>query len=83
MTGSVALAGIIEIGRKHFIDSHGTITQDVFGKSVNASTMNVFYQVPQYILHGTSEALALITGVVLFCKNNYKTNKGHMKTRHC
>lgn len=81
MTGSIVLAGIIEIERKHSINSHGTITQDVFGKSVNASTMNVFYQVPQYIFHGTSEALALITGVVLFCNNNYKTNEGHMETR--
>lgn len=63
MTGSIVLAGIIEIERKHSINSHGTITQDVFGKSVNASTMNVFYQVPQYIFHGTSEALALITGL--------------------
>ena len=49
--GSVALAGIIEVERKH---GHGTIEQDVFNKTVNASTMSVFYQVPQYILQGTS-----------------------------
>ena len=57
--GSVALAGIIEVERKH---GHGTFDQDVFNKTVNASTMSVFYQVPQYILQGTSEALVSVTG---------------------
>ena len=60
--GSVVLAGIIEIERKHIINTHGTIRQDVFDKSVNASTMSVFYQIPQYILQGTSEALVSVTG---------------------
>ncbi|KAL9978920.1 hypothetical protein ACROYT_G016504 [Oculina patagonica] len=58
--GSVALAGIIEVERKH---GHGTFEQDVFNKTVNASTMSVFYQVPQYILQGTSEALVSVTGL--------------------
>ena len=57
--GSVLLAGIIEIGRK---DVNGSIQQDVFNSSVNASTLSVFYQVPQYILIGTSEALVSVTG---------------------
>ena len=57
--GSVALAGIIEVERKH---DHGRFEQDVFNKTVNASTMSVFYQVPQYILQGTSEALVSVTG---------------------
>lgn len=59
-TGSVVMAGIIEVERKH---NHGTIKQDVFNTTVNASTMSVFYQVPQYILQGTSEALVSVTGV--------------------
>ena len=58
--GSVALAGIIEIERKH---GYGRIQQDVFNATVNASTMSVFYQVSQYILQGTSEALVSVTGV--------------------
>lgn len=60
--GSVVLAGIIEIERKHIIKTHGTINQDVFDTYVNASAMSVFYQVPQYILQGTSEALVSVTG---------------------
>ena len=58
--GSVALAGIIEVERKH---GYETFEQDVFNKTVNASTMTVFYQVPQYILQGTSEALVSVTGL--------------------
>jgi len=61
--GSVALAGIIELERKHH--GYGTIKQDVFNKTVNASTMSVFYQVPQYILQGTSEALVSVTGMTV------------------
>ena len=58
--GSVALAGIIEVERRKH--GHGRFEQDVFNKTVNASTMSVFYQVPQYILQGTSEALVSVTG---------------------
>ena len=60
--GSVVMAGVIEIERKHIIRTHGTFEQDVFNKTVNASTMSVLYQVPQYILEGTSEALVVVTG---------------------
>ena len=62
--GSVALAGFIEIERK---EKFGRVTQTVFNRTVNASNMSVFYQVPQYILQGTSEALVSTTGV---CKIN-------------
>ena len=60
--GSVVMAGVIEMERKHIIRTHGTFEQDVFNKTVNASTMSVFYQVPQYILEGTSEVLVGVTG---------------------
>ena len=62
--GSAVMAGIIEIGRKHNIETHGTITQDVFSKSVNASTISVLNQIPQYILQGTSTPLVEVTGIV-------------------
>ena len=62
--GSVALAGFIEIERK---EKFGRVTQIVFNRTINASNMSVFYQVPQYILQGTSEALVSTTGV---CKIN-------------
>ena len=60
--GSVLLAGIIEIVRKDVNETHETTKQDGFDTSVNASTMSVFFQVPQYILLGTSEALVSVTG---------------------
>ena len=60
--GSVVMAGVIEMERKHIIRTHGTFEQDVFNNTVNASTMSVFYQVPQYILEGTSEVLVGVTG---------------------
>ena len=58
-TGSVALAGFIEVERKR---GDHRFEQDVFNETVNASTMSVFYQVPQYFLQGTSEALVSVTG---------------------
>ena len=59
---SVALAGIIEIERKHILKTDGAINQTVFNKTINASPMSVFWQVPQYILQGTSEVLVSVTG---------------------
>ena len=48
--------------RKHVLQTNGTFKQDLFNKTVNASTMSVFYQVPQYILQGVSEVLVGVTG---------------------
>ena len=75
--GSVVLAGIIEFRRKDVIKTQGTITQHVFHRYVNASNMSVFYQVPQYILLGTSEAFVSVTGrapsdLILFLSANPK-----------
>uniref|UniRef100_A0A6P8I6K6 Solute carrier family 15 member 4-like n=1 Tax=Actinia tenebrosa TaxID=6105 RepID=A0A6P8I6K6_ACTTE len=62
-SGSVFVAGFVEIGRKKFIDEYGYIQQVLFDKTVNASSMNVFYQAPQYILQGAGEALVSVTGL--------------------
>ena len=67
---SVALAGFIEIERKHILKTHGAISQTVFNKTINASLMSVFWQVPQYILQGTGEVLVSVTGKLIhsdFC----------------
>ena len=56
---SVVLAGVIEMKRRetgHFQK------QKVFDKSLSASTLNVFWQVPQFALIGLSEVLTSITG---------------------
>lgn len=60
--GSVIMAGLMEIERKKFIDAHGYFEQDPFDTPVNASQMNIFYQVPQYVLQGTGEVLTSIPG---------------------
>ena len=61
---SVALAGFIEIERKHILKTHGAISQTVFDKTINASPISVFWQVPQYILQGTGEVLVSVTGTL-------------------
>ena len=69
-SGSVALAGVIEIERKHILNTQGPISQTVFNKTINASPMSVFWQVPQYILQGTGEVLVSVTGTLIhfdFC----------------
>ena len=63
-TGSVMMAGVMEIQRKKFLANHGYVTQDPFHNApVNASQMNVFYQLPQYLLQGTGEVLVSIPGI--------------------
>ena len=67
---SVALAGFIEIERKQILTTDGAISQTVFNKTINASPMSVFWQVPQYILQGTDEVLVSVTGKLIhsdFC----------------
>ena len=61
---SVALARIIEIERKHILKTDGEISQTVFNKTIDASPMSVFWQVPQYILQGTGEVLVSVTGTL-------------------
>lgn len=61
--GSVIMAGLIEIERKKYIDAHGYFEQHPFDTPVNASQMNIFYQVPQYVLQGTGEVLTSIPGL--------------------
>ncbi|XP_022792580.1 solute carrier family 15 member 4-like [Stylophora pistillata] len=61
--GSVFMAGLMEIERKKYIDTHGYFEQHPFDTPVNASQMNIFYQVPQYVLQGTGEVLTSIPGL--------------------
>lgn len=56
---SVAVAGVIEMKRRDTGHFHN---QTVFNKCRNASTLNVFWQVPQFALIGLSEVLTSITG---------------------
>ena len=60
--GSVIMAGLMEIERKKYISTHGYFEQHPFNAPVNASQMNIFFQVPQYVLMGIGEVLTSIPG---------------------
>ena len=60
---SVIVAGVVEIKRRNtWIDGRFCV-QTVFDESRSASSVNVFLQVPQFILVGASEVLLMITGM--------------------
>ena len=59
---SVGVAGVIEMKRKDVWESGGTYCQVVFDEPRNASSLNIFWQVPQFVLIGSSEVLTSITG---------------------
>ena len=60
---SMAVAGVIEIERKNFIEKYGIFYQTPFNTPTNASSMVVLYQAPQYFLVGSSEVLAFVPGI--------------------
>ena len=59
---SVVVAGLIERWRRHVWQAGGVYIQTVFDEKREASTLNVFWQVPQFMLVGSSEVLTSITG---------------------
>ena len=59
---SVIVAGLVEIQRRNVWTDGGFYIQKVFDESRNASSVNVFWQIPQYVLIGSSEVLMVITG---------------------
>ena len=60
---SVVVAGVTEIERRHTWEQGHFCDQTVFGKHRNASDLNIFWQVPQYVLIGSAEVLTVITGM--------------------
>ena len=59
---SVVVAGLIERKRRHVWQDGGVYNQTVLDKNYEASDLNVFWQVPQFMLVGSSEVLTSITG---------------------
>ena len=59
---SVVVAGLVEIKRRHLWEQGHFHDQVVFGEHRNASSLNIFWQVPQFMLIGASEVLCSITG---------------------
>ncbi|MCV6576331.1 MAG: hypothetical protein OIF58_11400, partial [Cohaesibacter sp.] len=60
---SVVVAGVIEIKRRHTWEQGHFCDQIVFDEQRNASDLNVFWQVPQFVLIGSGEVLTVITGI--------------------
>lgn len=59
---SVVVAGVIEMKRRNTWEQGHFIVQCVFDENRNASSLNIFWQVPQFMLIGSSEVLTSITG---------------------
>ena len=59
---SVVVAGGVEIKRRRVWEQGHFYDQIVFGEQRNASSLNIFWQVPQFMLIGASEVLCVITG---------------------
>ena len=65
---AICVAGMVEIKRKKEMERGNFISQVVFNKTFNASSLNIFYQVPQVVIIGISDMLANVAG-------NQSTNK--------
>ena len=78
--GSMIVAGLVEIKRRHAVEEGHFFDQVVFGEHRNASTVNIFWQVPQFLLIGSSEVLSVITGTYIinnqFCLTTVSTHCG-------
>ena len=64
---SVVVAGVIEMKRRNTWKQGYFIDQLVFDENRTASSLNIFWQVPQFMLIGSSEVLTSITGKVTSC----------------
>ena len=62
-SAAVIVAGVVEIQRRNTWIDGGFCVQTVFGETRNASSVNVFWQIPQFVLVGCSEVLMVITGM--------------------
>ena len=62
-SASVIVAGVVEIQRRNTWKGGGFCKQVVLDETLNASSVNVFWQIPQFMLVGASEVLTVITGI--------------------
>ena len=63
-SASVIVAGVVEIQRRNTWMDGDFFVQNVFDENCNASNaVNVFWQIPQFMLVGASEVLMVITGM--------------------
>ena len=70
-SASVIVAGVVETHRRNTWTDGGFFVQTVFDETRNASSINVFWQIPQFVLVGSSEVLMVITGMQNFSLNDF------------
>lgn len=63
IVASMLIAGLTEIKRRTVWQNGEICTQTVWGESCNASCLSVLWQTPQFLLIGSAEVLAVITGL--------------------
>ena len=76
---AMMVAGFVEIKRRDLWKEGHVFNQSANGENLMASDLNIFWQVPQYILIGSSEVLASITGNIRFqlvCAQTYASRYG-------
>ena len=69
---SMVVAGLVEIKRRHTWEQGHVYDQEVNGENLTAAELNIFWQIPQFLLIGSSEVLCSITGTK---QTNKQTNK--------
>lgn len=72
---SMIVAGLVEIIRRREVEEGNFFDQVVFGKHRQASNLNVFWQIPQFLIMGCAEVLAVTTGLEF----SYSQSPEHMK----
>ena len=59
---SMVVAGLVEIRRRRMWEEGHVFNQVVNNEKRSASDLNIFWQIPQYLLVGAGEVLASVTG---------------------
>ena len=72
---ALAVAGLVEMKRRERFENGGVFPQKLFNNNVNASDLPIFYQIPQFMLIGTSEVFTSITGKVSYAFVSYLSHK--------
>ncbi|XP_029189147.2 solute carrier family 15 member 4-like [Acropora millepora] len=73
---AMMVAGFVEITRRGLWEEGHVFNQLVNGENKTASDLNIFWQVPQYILIGSSEVLTSVTGLEFAYSQSPKNLKG-------
>lgn len=73
---SMVVAGLVEIRRRRMWEEGHVFNQVVNNEKRSASDLNIFWQIPQYLLVGAGEVLASVTGLEFSYSQSPKNMKG-------